>query len=543
MQDSQFTPASDAQTAAARAAAIRAAGAGARAVVALSACRILARLAFAAGLALFAGHLIEQETFLPWALALAFGGLIVAAAFSYAAEAVAARAEARAARAIERDIEDFAATAALKAVAAQPRGELIAGLHRRPAALAALVVTHKAARAMLAFGALSALSAMALVSWPAAGLILLATPVLILFFILIGKALGGRAREQEAAFGKLAAQFADRVRALPTILANQALEREKAKLRARMGAYADSVMGVLRVAFVNAGLIDFFSSLSIAMLAVFLGLGHLGMATLPGFSGLALWESLMILLFAPEYFGPLRKYSEQYHLKAEGAAAAEALAPFYGDHGAPPAPPSAETGRIARLEIAHVGATPDFDFGAAGLVAVTGASGAGKSTLLRVLAGVEAPNAGLAALPAGTRAWISGDVDVEDGRLADAIAHGAAADPARLADAIGAVTLGDEATLPGGLDAPIAPDGANLSGGQRMRVAVARALYAQAAVILADEPTAKLDDRSAAAVRAALMRAAKGALVIVATHDPDLVAAADRTLRLGDGPAAEVAAE
>ena len=92
-----------------------------------------------------------------------------------------------------------------------------------------------------------------------------------------------------------------------------------------MRAYSDSTMGVLKVAFINAGIIDFFSSLSIAILAVFLGLGHLGLIDLPGFSGLHLWQSLFILMMAPDYFAPFRRYAEQYHAKAEGVAAAGAL--------------------------------------------------------------------------------------------------------------------------------------------------------------------------------------------------------------------------
>ena len=92
-----------------------------------------------------------------------------------------------------------------------------------------------------------------------------------------------------------------------------------------MTVYADSTMGVLKVAFLNAGIIDFFSALAIAVLAVLLGLGHLGLVHVPGFSGLALWQSLFILIIAAEFFTPFRRYAEQYHVKAEGQAAAKEL--------------------------------------------------------------------------------------------------------------------------------------------------------------------------------------------------------------------------
>ena len=168
--------------------------------------------------------------------------------------------------------------------------------------------------------------AMLMVSWEAALVLIVASPVMIVFFILVGGAIHERASRQEAAFGRLAAQFEDRIRALPTILAADATDMEKAKLGQRMRAYADSTFAVLRVAFLNAGIIDFFSSISIAILAVLLGLGHLKLIAVPGFSALELWQSLFILMLAPEFFAPLRRYAEQYHVKSEGTAAAAALA-------------------------------------------------------------------------------------------------------------------------------------------------------------------------------------------------------------------------
>ena len=88
------------------------------------------------------------------------------------------------------------------------------------------------------------------------------------------------------------------------------------------------------MAFLNAGIIDFFSALSIAVLAVFLGLGHLGLVHVPGFYGLQLWQSLFILIIAADFFTPFRRYAEQYHLKAEGEAAAKELDWYFDGTGA-----------------------------------------------------------------------------------------------------------------------------------------------------------------------------------------------------------------
>jgi len=105
---------------------------------------------------------------------------------------------------------------------------------------------------------------------------------------LIGGLVRSKAQAQEHAFGRVAAQFSDRIRTLPTILSNHALDREQSKLEYRMTAYADSTMDLLRIAFLNAGVIDFFSALGIAVLAVLLGLGHLGLVRVPGLSSLHL---------------------------------------------------------------------------------------------------------------------------------------------------------------------------------------------------------------------------------------------------------------
>ena len=154
----------------------------------------------------------------------------------------------------------------------KPAGALVAGLQRYPDALAGLVISHSAAKSMLAIGPLLAAVAVALVSWEAALTLFVAVPVMVVFFVLLGGVVRGRAEAQEKAFGRLAAQFSDRIRTLPTILANHALLREHDKIEQRMTLYADSTMGVLKVAFLNAGIIDFFSAIAIAVLAVFLGL-------------------------------------------------------------------------------------------------------------------------------------------------------------------------------------------------------------------------------------------------------------------------------
>ncbi|MDX8465124.1 ATP-binding cassette domain-containing protein [Mesorhizobium sp. VK23B] len=500
---------------------------GLRRLLAAQIARTALRLGFAATAAMSAGPLVMREPVDPWLVAATIALLSAACIAGFAAE----RAQASAETAVSTGLRELAARRLDEMPARQLQslsvGSLIVSMQRHPEAVAALVVGHRAASAMMAAGPLLAATALFLVSWQAALLVICLTPVMILFFALVGDAIRRRADAQERAFGRLAGQFADRIRTLPTILANHATETEAAKLTRRLEAYAGNTMGVLRIAFVNAGIIDFFASLSIAILAVFLGLGHLKLAMIPGFSDLALWQSLFILMIAPEYFAPFRRFSEQYHAKAEGLAAAAALDRLLGAE-----PVVAKTlPALDRLRLT---------LPAKGLVAVVGPSGSGKSTLLRRLTGLEP--GGCAPGLADQIAWVSIDSYVPEGTLAEAVAWNAGAvDRRRLEEVAGAIGLLDDALLPGGLEARLDKGGANLSGGQRLRIAVARAQLSGRAV-LADEPTAKLDRETAEAVRRMLLTISRSRLVVAATHDRDLADAADLTVDLTPGDAIEVAA-
>jgi ABC-type transport system involved in cytochrome bd biosynthesis fused ATPase/permease subunit len=313
---------------------------------------------------------------------------------------------------------------------------------------------------------------------------------------------------------------------LPTILANHALRREHGKIEQRMTVYANSTMSVLMVAFLNAGIIDFFSALAIAVLAVFLGLDHLGLVHIPGFSDLVLWQSLFILIIAAEFFTPFRRYAEQYHIKAEGQAAAKELDWYLDDSDTA----TSGGGKIVEKAFTVAGAFDVANLPSAGLIAISGPSGSGKSTLLRMLAGIET-SCGLNSLPqvkAEGCNWISTDTYVPGGTLAEAIGWNRdARDYAELQEAARHVGLLDERLLPGGLNAHISEGGDNLSGGQRMRIGIARIMLS-GGVVVADEPTAKLDPQTAKLVRQVLTAVAERRLVIVATHDQHLIESASR---------------
>jgi ABC-type transport system involved in cytochrome bd biosynthesis fused ATPase/permease subunit len=515
--------------------------AGLRVALSWQVVRTLFRIGFSGSLAVLTGRLIEDGTFGSIALADALASLVGLSIAGLFADLSAARAEDGVVNRLRTTLKEALLRKSPARIRTKPAGALVAGLQRYPNALASLVIGHSAAKYMLGIGPLLAATAVAFVSWQAALMLFLAIPVMVAFFIMLGSLVQSRAELQEKAFGRLAAQFADRIRSLPTILANHALRREHGKIEQRMTVYADSTMGVLMVAFLNAGIIDFFSALSIALLAVFLGLGHLGLVHFPGFSGLGLWQSLFILIIAAEFFTPFRRYAEQYHVKAEGQAAARELDWYLNDSD----PVIWAIGNVVAKRLILVEAFDATDLPSVGLIAISGPSGSGKSTLLRVLAGIQTPFGGLSPLPqvlTGSCDWISTDIYVPAGTLAETIGWNRdARDRARLREAASRVGLLDEKLLPGGLDACIAPGGDNLSGGQRMRIGIARMILSSG-VVFADEPTAKLDSRTAKLIRQVLTDAAKRRLVIVATHDQQLIEAASQHFSLRSQPQSEQAA-
>lgn len=444
----------------------------------------------------------------------------------------------------------------------------------RPASgLAASVVTEQAealvpylarfgpARLKATVVPLVILCAVISLSWVAALVLLLAAPLILIFMALIGWRARAASAAQLAETGSLNAFLLDRLRGLTTIRALGAVDATALRLRANAEDLRARTMAVLRIAFLSSAVLELFSALGVAMVAVYVGFHLLGALPFGAWGQrLNLSEGLFILLLAPAFFEPLRELSSVWHDRAAGQAAIAALDDLSQGgfalvdaaepaHGAALDQGGAVDLRIESLCFHHAGAGDAVldGFGlrvAAGEhVAILGPSGSGKSTLLALIAGL-APADGGEIVIGGTRldhasaamlrrrmAWIGQRPHLFAGTLAgnvtlgrDGLGREAVNEALRLA------ALGNLAAARPG--ASIGEGGAGLSGGESLRLALARgAANPCAGLILADEPTAHLDAATAGEITDRLLAFAAGRTLVVATHDPVLAARMNRVVR------------
>ena len=348
--------------------------------------------------------------------------------------------------------------------------------------------------------------------WVSGIIMLITAPLIPFFMILIGK---GTERLNQRQWRKLAwmsAHFFDVIEGLTTLKLFNASRAEGEIIGRISDDYRRSTMDVLRVAFLSSLVLEFFATISIAMIAVYVGfrLYYGDMHFLPGF---------MVLLLAPEFFRPLRAMGTQYHARMEAIGASERIVALL-ETPVPARPAGQHTlSSSERLDIrfrdvgfAYRAGEPvlqgiDFGFARGERVALVGPSGSGKSTIARLLLGFDVPDEGSITID---------DTDLRDvapeswfARIAwmpqaPTLFHGSIGDNIRLgqpgadAEAVRRAAAAANAAafierLPQGYDTIVGDRGQGLSGGEIRRVALARAFLKNADLIILDEPTASLD--------------------------------------------------
>ncbi len=386
--------------------------------------------------------------------------------------------------------------------------------------------------------------------WVSAAIIVVTLPLIPVFMILIGWYTQARMDRQWKLLSRLSGHFLDVVAGLPTLKIFGRAKAQAESIRAITSEYRQATMRTLRIAFLSSFALELLATLSVALVAV-----TIGMRLVHG--ELDLYTGLVILILAPEAYLPLRQVGAQFHAAAEGIAAAEEIfdvleQPVRGGGTAPvPATPRLE---LDRVTVRHEGrAEPSLDEATLTVepgetVALVGPSGVGKSTLLDVVLGFAVPEEGgsvrvggedLAALDQeawrSRIAWVPQRPYLFAGTVAENVrlARPDASDEAVREALRDAGADGFVAGLPQGLDTVLGEDGAGLSAGQRQRLALARAFLADRPLLLLDEPTAALDGETEAGVVDAVRRLSEGRTVLLVVHRPALLAVADRVVTLG----------
>jgi thiol reductant ABC exporter CydD subunit len=387
--------------------------------------------------------------------------------------------------------------------------------------------------------------------WISALIIGVTLPLIPVFMALVGASTRDRTDAQVRTLQHLGAHFLDVLAGLPTLKVFGRAKPQISIIRDVSERYRAAAVSTLRITFLSSLILELVATVSVALVAVAVGVrlldGHLDLHT-----------ALLVLVLAPEAYIPLRQLGAGYHASAEGMAAADqAFAvlelPVAPSGSQPRVPdPRACAITVEELSVTYAGRErPALDavsltIEPGEVLALTGPSGCGKSTLLSVLLGFTPPDRGsvriadthLADLdPDAWRAhiaWVpqqphlfaaSIDENIRLGRP-DATAE-------QVWDAIDAAGLRDViAQRPDGLRTILGERGVGLSAGERQRVALARAFLRDAPLLLLDEPTAGLDGETEAQVLAAVARLTQGRTVVLVAHRPALAALADRTVSL-----------
>ena len=389
-----------------------------------------------------------------------------------------------------------------------------------------------------------------------AALLVPTLPLLIVFLVLAGGDAKRVADERFAAMSLLGAHLLDVTRGLPVLRSLGRAEVQREQLAVAGDAYRRATVRTLRSAFVSSFALEFVAMLGTALVAVVAGVRLVN-------GTMAFEDALVVLLLAPEIYGPLRRAGVEYHAAADARATLQRLLEVTGASrrivagtpGGAVADPRADAIVLEQVTVAVRAASagrsttcrwrsrqarPRRSSGRAARASrrcCASCSGCSRSGAARCAAAGSSSPRWTSTRGARRSAWMPQRPVLLPATLADNLRLAdAEADDERLWAALAAAGLEAwAAALPGGLAARVGEGGVAASAGERRRLALARIALRDPALVLVDEPTANLDAVTAALVRDALERIVAGRTAVLVTHDPDVAALAARTVMLDAG--------
>ena len=397
------------------------------------------------------------------------------------------------------------------------------------------------------------------VNWVVGLIFLMTGPLVPVFMALVGIGAASANRSQFLAMARMSGYFLDRLQGLTMLKLFGQAHHELVNINLIADGFREKTMAVVRIAFLSSAVLEFFSAVAVALVAVYVGLGLLGQIHFGPAQQISLREALFVLLLAPEFFMPLRQLAIYYHDKAAALGAADAILAILeqGNDNSPTVIAGTRSSAKDNYLIAfkqvskyyrqrQVLADINLHITAGEKIALVGESGAGKTTLLNLLLGFEAATEGLVLLEgqavnreyaAQAMAWAGQNAYIFYGSIRDniALANPEASEQSIINSATAAGVTEFSAQLAEGLLTLVGERGYGLSGGQIQRIALARAFLKNAEIILLDEPTANLDADNKLRLLDIIDSLFKDKTLIIASHDLEVIQRMDRKIVLQQG--------
>ncbi|WP_131064307.1 heme ABC transporter permease/ATP-binding protein CydD [Raoultella planticola] len=403
------------------------------------------------------------------------------------------------------------------------------------------------------------------INWAAALILLGTAPLIPLFMALVGMGAAEANRRNFLALARLSGHFLDRLRGMETLRLFHRGEAETDNIRHASQDFRQRTMEVIRLAFLSSGVLEFFTSLSIALVAVYFGFSYLGELNFGHYGvGVTLMSGFLALILAPEFFQPLRDLGTFYHAKAQAIGAADSLKTFMekplaqetrGEKLLSDNEPIGLEARdaIVKSPEGKILAGPlNFTLPAGKRVVLVGQSGSGKSSLLNALTGFLPYDGSLLVNGVELRdldasrwhrllSWVGQNPQLPAATLRENVLLACPeASEAQLQLALDKAWVSEFISqLPQGINTPVGDQAGRLSVGQAQRIAVARALLVPSRLLLLDEPAASLDAHSEQRVMQALFNASSQQTTLMVTHQLEGIADWDAIWVMQDGKIVE----